>query len=149
MNVLLGALFTKFKKYILQALLVFAVFYGLHWYYEVSQQEITEATQKAETLEGDNKKLVDEVKDLKEQSPIDIKSASDHQKDQGDLELVQTVAIEKVQHEVKKVLQEAPVEDRDSKSTADSVSSAVVDGMWDSYKGSVRGGKGETSKAPK
>jgi hypothetical protein len=146
---LLSSLFTKLKKNIFQLLLIFAVFYGLYWYYENSQQEIKDATEKVETLEGDNKKLVGEVKDLKEQSPIDIKTASDHQKDQGDLELVQTVAIEKVQHEVKKVLQEAPVEDRDSKSTADSVSGAVVDGMWDSYNGSVRGGTGKTSKAPK
>lgn len=137
---LLSSLFTKFKKNILQLLLIFAVFYGLQWYYENSQQEIKDATEKIETLEGDNKKLVDEVKDLREQSPIDTKTVSDHQKEQGNLELVQTVAIEKVQHEVKKVLQEAPVEDRDSKSTADSVSGAVIDGMWDSYKGSVRGG---------
>lgn len=144
---LLSSLFTKFKKNILQLLLIFAVFYGLQWYYENSQQEIKDATEKVETLEGDNKKLVDEVKDLKEQSPIDTKTVSDHQKEQGNLELVQTVAIEKVQHEVKKVLQEAPVEDRDSKSTADSVSGAVIDGMWDSYKGSVRGGT--PTKAPK
>ena len=144
---LLSSLFTKFKKNILQLLLIFAVFYGLQWYYENSQQEIKDATEKVETLEGDNKKLVDEVKDLKEQSPIDTKTVSDHQKEQGNLELVQTVAIEKVQHEVKKVLQEAPVEDRDSKSTADSVSGAVIDGMWDSYKGSVRGGT--STKAPK
>lgn len=146
---LLSSLFTKFKKNILQLLLIFAVFYGLQWYYENSQQEIKDATEKVETLEGDNKKLVDEVKDLKEQSPIDTKTVSDHQKEQGNLELVQTVAIEKVQHEVKKVLQEAPVEDRDSKSTTDSVSGAVVDGMWDSYNRSVRGGTGKTSKAPK
>ena len=144
---LLSGLFTKFKKYIFQLLLIFAVFYGLQWYYENSQQEIKDATEKAETLEGDNKKLVNEVKDLKDQSPIDTKTVSDHQKEQGNLELVQTVAIEKVQHEVKKVLQEAPVEDRDSKSTADSVSGAVVDGMWDSYNGSVRGGK--ITKSPK
>lgn len=144
---LFSSLFTKFKKNILQLLLIFAVFYWLQWYYENSQQEIKDATEKVETLEGDNKKLVDEVKDLKEQSPIDTKTVSDHQKEQGNLELVQTVAIEKVQHEVKKVLQEAPVEDRDSKSTADSVSGAVIDGMWDSYKGSVRGGT--PTKAPK
>lgn len=66
---LLSSLFTKFKKNILQLLLIFAVFYWLQWYYENSQQEIKDATEKVETLEGDNKKLVDEVKDLKEQSP--------------------------------------------------------------------------------
>ncbi|WP_227647830.1 hypothetical protein, partial [Klebsiella pneumoniae] len=87
---LLSSLFTKFKKNILQLLLIFAVFYGLQWYYENSQQEIKDATEKVETLEGDNKKLVDEVKDLREQSPIDTKTVSDHQKEQGNLGLVQT-----------------------------------------------------------
>ncbi|MNG39951.1 hypothetical protein D3C84_1283160 [compost metagenome] len=44
-----------------------------------------------------------------------------------------------MQHEVERVLQEAPVESRGSPQVVDAVSAAVIDGMWDSYDHSVRG----------
>lgn len=129
-----------FKKNIPQLLLVFGVLYGLYWYYEDSQQALDTATEKAEVLEGDNKKLVHEVKDLKDQTKIDILTVSTHSKDQGDLDVEHAVAMEKVQHEVNEVLQGVPVENRDSKSTVDSVSRVVIDGMWNSYRSATHGG---------
>lgn len=128
------------KKNIPKLLFIAAVLYGLWWYYEDTQRALDTAAENAETLEGDNEKLGHEVKDLKEQTKIDILTVGTHSKDQGDLDVEQAVALEKVQHEVNAVLQEVPAENRDSKSTADSVTRVVIDGMWNSYKSAVHGG---------
>ena len=140
MNAMVVVLVSFFKKYILRLLLIVLVFGGLYWYIDSSNKELAAAKQSAATLTATNKKLNDEVKDSKEQSKIDTQTVSTNQKAQGELEVVQAVAIEKVQNEVKHVLQGAPVGSLDSKSTSDAVSAAVVDGMWDSYNGSVHGG---------
>lgn len=137
---LLVKFFLGFKSQLIRVLLIVGVIYGLYYYYESSQEAINTATEKAVVLEGVNQKLVDEVKDIKEQSPIDNKTVSEHQKDLGDLNVFQIVADEKVQYEVSLMLQGVPAEKRDSKEVVDSVSRAVISGMWNSYKGSVRGG---------
>lgn len=127
------------KKYILQLLLIGVVAGGLYAYLQSNADALKEAKEQTKELKRDNKRLEDEAKDLREQSPVDKKTSLNHSKAQGVLEVKHAVAIEKVQHEVDRVLQEAPVENRDSRQVVDAVSSAVVDGMWDSYNSSVRG----------
>lgn len=138
MTLLLGVMYTAIRKYALQALLVIGVVYGVYYYIESTNSELEVATKQAADLETDNQRLVDEVKDLREQSPIDTKAVSDHQTEQGALDVDQAVAIEKVQHEVRKALQVVPTDPFSALQVTDAVSTAVIDGMWSSYKGTVR-----------
>lgn len=134
------------KKYIIQTLLVVGVLGGLYWKHTQDTNKLTEARKEVKELKTTRERLEGEVEGLKEQTKIDTKAASDHGKAQGALEVKQAVALEKVQHEVTSLLQEAPVETRGSKPVVDSVSGAVIDGMWDSYRNSVRGEAASSSQ---
>jgi TolA-binding protein len=128
-----------FKKYILQALLVVAVIGGLYWKHTQTEKNLTEARKEVKELKQTRERLEGEVEGLKEQTQIDTKAASDHGKAQGAQDVSQAVAREKVQHEVTTLLQEAPVGTIGSPAVVDPVSAAVIDGMWESYRNSVRG----------
>lgn len=132
------------KKYIVQSLLVLGIL-GYLWHEHTStENKLTEARQEVRDLKSTRERLENEVEGLKEQIEIDTKAASKHGKAQGALDVKQAVAIEKVQHEVTTLLQEAPVETRGTKPVVDAVSAAVIDGMWRSYDDSIRG---ETSSS--
>lgn len=72
MTLLLAGLFTVLKKHILRLVVIIGVGYGLYAYITNAQAELVVAEQQAVDLEGDNKQLENVVKDLKEQTPIDI-----------------------------------------------------------------------------
>lgn len=137
-----------FKKYVLQGLLVVIVLGGLYWKHTQTEKNLTEARKEVKELKQTRERLSGEVDGLKEQTKIDTNTASGHGKAQGELAVKQAVAIEKVQHEVTTLLQEAPVESRGSSAVIDRVSAAVVDGMWESYNNGIRG-KRETSDSSK
>lgn len=128
-----------FKKYILQTLVVVTVLGGLYWKHTQTEKNLTEARKEVKELKQTRERLEGEVEGLKEQTQIDTKTASEHGKAQGAQAVEQAVAREKVQHEVTTLLQEAPVESRGSPVVLDRVSGAVIDGMWNSYRNSVRG----------
>lgn len=141
MTLLLAGVYTAFKKNILHLLIIGGIGYGLYHYIETTNSELDAATKQAADLEGDNKRLGNEVKGLMEQSPIDINTVSTHLTEQGALEVEQTVAIEKVQHEVLEALRIVPVDVQDSIRIGNTVSGTVLDGMWNSYNSANRGGK--------
>jgi exosome complex RNA-binding protein Csl4 len=149
MTVLFAGLYTVLKKNILQLLVVVGVSYGLYAYIVNTKAELVVAEQQAVDLEGDNKQLENVVKDLKEQSPIDISAVETHLTEQGALEVEQAVAIEKVQHEVIEALRIVPVGVQDSIRIGDAVSGTVLNGMWDSYNSAKGGGKGNAGRTTK
>lgn len=134
-----------FKKYILQTLLVAIVLGGLYWKHTNTEKNLSEARKEVKELKQTRERLEGEVEGLKEQTQIDTKAASDHGKAQGEQDVAQAVAREKVQHEVTTLLQEAPVGTLGLPGVVDSVSNVVIDGMWDSYRNGVRG----TGNVPK